>query len=201
MGIYDVKFTVGINSWPWVHNDTNLCVLIDLDTSTFNSFASFNVLPGPISGSTSYQFEPTTTSTTSLEVMLVNVSVVDGSAVVPVDYGINPGGSQLWIALPHFAASIEYDPNLGILVQGDGGGGGGDGGGGSLGWIAAVVIVPLVLCCAVIVVVVILLFLLYRYVSTLPLNQHRIYLSLSLSLSLSLFFHIWSTIESKDSKR
>lgn len=168
-----LKFSANIENWPWknLSNSTSLCLNIDLQTESSKAFPAFSFVQGPSLTASSrlqlFRDGNPIYPTSIFEVVLFNSSLrdFDNSTFVPVNYGIQNGilsdANRLWIALPHFESTIDYDPNLGVLENGKPGSSGGDGND-NLAWIAAVAAVPVLLCIILLIIVAVLAFFLYR---------------------------------------
>ena len=100
----------------------------------------------------------TQTNETQVSILLLDFALDGASTHINVTTSFSPDLTQLTLTFDHFTGTLDYDPNLGVLVDSGSNGQGdglGSGGSGSLDVILPAVLVPVVVVgfCAVFVLI------------------------------------------------
>jgi len=121
-----LKFALTINNWNWQGSSNTL--ELDLSFTTSEPAQSSSSSAQTVNG-----FQILTvivdTAHTQVTANLQEFAVVD-SVTTAIQVTADSSSQAFQFQFPHFASSLVYDPDFGVLLQNNGNGGG-DGGGGS----------------------------------------------------------------------
>jgi len=116
-----IKLEIQLNHWNFSQASNSLRLHLNLATQP--AVTSTQSLPSGNSNITTFILNSGNSLFTTVN--LINYCVVDNSSFVPVTFSINNTGSviDLIVHLPHFEASLIYDPDFSVVLGGSGNGG------------------------------------------------------------------------------